>query len=405
MTSSRANELLRKPEQPPQPTFLELFVDLVYVFAFTRITQRLIRDLTVHRGIFLTEVGRTLLLLLALLMVWYLGVWVTDLYNQQRPEIRLVIAWDLFGSLLMALALPEAFGHRGLDFAGAYVAIHIGRGLVLVTSLRGHEAQRPPAGVLLWFAVSAVPWIVGAIVSSPTRVALWILALAIDYTGTILFYPAPWTGPMRRQWPVVPEHSAERYRQFFIIALGELVLIAGTTYGGNYFGGYGGHTAAFVVSFINTVLLWQIYTHRAGDALPGAIATASHPYRTIGRVLEAHLLMVVGVLAISAGYELVIQHPFGRIDPVWLTVMLGGPALFIAGRARFEHAVFARVSWDRRIGLLVLVALAPVMRFVPPLAVATTTMAVLLGIAIVDAARTRGLPPESPSPPPTGRPS
>jgi low temperature requirement protein LtrA len=168
--------------------------------------------------------------------------------------------------------------------------------------------------VLLWFAVSAVPSIVGAIVSSPTRVALWILALAIDYTGTILFYPAPWTGPMRLQWPVVPEHSAERYRQFFIIALGELVLIAGTTYGGNYFG-YGGRTAAFVVSFISTVLLWQIYTHRTGDMLPGAIATASDPYRVIRRALDPHLLMVVGILSISAGYELVIQHPFRAHRP------------------------------------------------------------------------------------------
>ena len=94
----------------------------------------------------------------------------------------------------------------------------------------------------------------------------------------------------------------------------------------------------------------------------------------------------------------------GHTDPDWVTVMLAGPAVFIVGRAIFEHAVSARISWDRVIGLFVLVALAPVMRVVPPLAVATTAMAVLLGIAIVDVARSRRDPSKVPSSGAGGRP-
>jgi low temperature requirement protein LtrA len=396
MTRSRAHELLRKPEQPPRATFKELFFDLVFVFAFTQITERLIANVTVHRRTLLSAVGEPLLALLALLMVWFITAWVTDLYDPQRPRVQLVIAGGMIGGLLMAVELPQAFGNWGLAFAGAYVAIHIGRGLVLVPALRGHEAQRRAAGVLLWFSVSALPWIIGAILPESLRGALWTLAIAIDYTGAMLLWPAPWG--VRPRWPVSAEYLSERYRQVFIIALGELIVIAGVTYSPKYLTSHGGHTAAFVVSVATTALLERIYTYRAGELLPAAIAAAADPVRLVRRALLAHLLMVIGALAISAGYGLVIEHPAGRTDPVWLTFILGGPALFIVGRAGFEHAVFARVSRDRVIGLLLLIALAPLMRVVPPLAVGTIAMAVLLGIAVADAALGRRHPSDLPSP-------
>ncbi|MEH0841205.1 low temperature requirement protein A [Micromonospora sp. CPCC 205711] len=105
-------------------------------------------------------------------------------------------------------------------------------------------------------------------------------------------------------------------------------------------------------------------------------------------------------MAATAGAsELVIQHPLGHTDSVWILVILGGPALFLAGRATFEYAVFGRVSLPRVIGALTLVALTPAMRPVPPLAVATAAALILAGVAVADAARTRRLPSEPPSPP------
>lgn len=80
-------------------------------------------------------------------------------------------------------------------------------------------------------------------------------------------------------------------------------------------------------------------------------------------------------------------------------IILGGPSLFVAGRAFFEYQVFRRVSRDRLIGLLVLAALAPAVLLVPPLLAALAATAVLAGIAIADAVRARGHPPETPSPP------
>ena len=129
------------------------------------------------------------------------------------------------------------------------------------------------------------------------------------------------------------------------------------------------------------------------------MAQAPDPFRVGLSAVYSHLVMVAGVVVTAVGYELVIGHPFGHTQPAWIAVILGGPALFLAGRALFEYAVFARVSWDRPIGVLVLAALAPAMLLVPPLLVAIAATTVLAGVAVSDAARARGRPPEPPSPP------
>src|ERR1700754_2998810 len=148
--TNRAADLLRERGDPQQATFLELFFDLVFVFALTRVSQRLIQDVTSGGSIALEEAGETLLLLLALWMVWFATALITDLYDPQRPEIQLVVVATMLGSLVMAVAVLGAFDHLALVFAGAYVSIHIGRGLYFVPALRGHEAQRRAGQVLFW---------------------------------------------------------------------------------------------------------------------------------------------------------------------------------------------------------------------------------------------------------------
>lgn len=399
MGTSQPRTPLRKPGQPQQATFLELFFDLVFVFALTRVSQRLAEDLTTQRQIVFTEAGQTLLLLLALLMVWFTTAWVTDLFDPDRPEIQLLVFATMLGSLVMAVATPEAFGTRALAFAGAYVAIHVSRGLVLVIALRGHEAQRRAALTLLWYGVSAIPWLGGALLfpESPARGLLWTLALVIDYTGATLRFPTLRRAQRPLEAPIVAEHLAERYRQFFIVALGELILVIGATYSGIGFGL--GQTAAFVVSFATTALMWRIYIHRAGELLPLAIARARVPSRLAGLSTPAHLLMVSGVVAIAVGDELVIEHPTGHTDSAWVAVILGGPALFLAGRAVFEYAVFGRVSPSRVVGAVVLAAVSPAMVRTPPLVVLSVPTLVLTAIAVSDTVRARRRPPEVPAPP------
>ncbi|MFE9692739.1 low temperature requirement protein A [Micromonospora sp. NPDC005806] len=391
MTTSGAR-LLRRPGEPPRTTFLELFFDLVFVGALAQLSHGLIQDLR------WSDAFQTLVLLLAMWWIWTITAWTLDLYDQQRMEIQLLVTATMLGSLVMVVAVPDAFGKRGLVFAGTYVAIHVGRQLFLVLALRGHELQRRSIRVLVWFGVSAVPWFAGAAAHGTARGALWTLAVAVDYGAVALRWPTPGLGRSpKSDLGVLGEHLADRYRQFFIIALGELILMSGLTL---YASGLAAdRNAAFVVSFATTVLFWRIYMYRAGQLLAEAVAAAQDPTRVAFSATYSPPIMVAGVVATSVGVELVIAHPLGHTQPAWVAVILGGPALFLAGRAGFEYAVFARVSRDRPIGVLVLATLAPAMLFVPPLLAALAATAVLAGVAVADAARARGRPPEPPSPP------
>ncbi|WP_088960229.1 low temperature requirement protein A [Micromonospora purpureochromogenes] len=179
--------------------------------------------------------------------------------------------------------------------------------------------------------------------------------------------------------------------------LGELILVSGLTLYGSGFAA--DRSAAFVVSFATTVLFWRIFIYRAEELLAEAGTTAPDPTRVAFWATYSYPFMVAGIVVTAVGVELVIAHPLGHPQPAWVAVILGEPALFLAGRAGFEYTVFSRVSRNRPIGVLVLAALAPAMLFVPPLLAALAATAVLAGIAVTDAARARGRPPEPPSPP------
>lgn len=391
--TSRAAALLRRGGEP-RATLLELFFDLVFVFALVSLSHRLLKSLTWH------GVLQTLLLLLALWMVWIHTSGLTDRLDSDRRTTQLLVIGTMFGTLLMAAALPQAFGEQGLLFAVAYVATGVGRGGVLVLLLRGDPAATAFTRTLFWSGVPALPWIAGALVSGTARELLWVVAVGLEAIPLALGQPTPRLGRayMRKsEYEISGAHQAERYRQIFIVALGEPILITGMALSGSSFG-YGQVLAA-VVAFAGTALLWRIYIHKAGVLLGEAIAAAADSVRALIWSLYAHLTMIAGIVAIAVGDELVVAHPFGHTEPAWMLVMFGGPALFLVGRTIFEYGVFGRVSRSRLAGVLVLAAVAPAGIVLPPLAVAIAPVLVLAAIAWLDAARVRGRPPEPPAPP------
>ncbi|SCF18495.1 low temperature requirement protein A [Micromonospora chaiyaphumensis] len=383
-----------RPPGKPRATFLELFFDLVFVLALAQLSQALLRDLS------WTGVFQSLVMLLALWAVWANTAGLTDRLDPQQPLIQLLVIATMFGALMMAITAPAAFSDRGMTFAIAYVAVQIGRNAGAVLLVRGHEARGAFARPLFWFGVSAVPWIAGAVAQDTARGALWALAVAVEYGALALGLPTPGLGrafTRKAEFAVSGAHVAERFQQFFILALGELILVTGLTAGRSGF--EPDRRAAVVLAFATTALLWRIYIHRTGELLADAIAAAPDPVRALITVVNVHLVMVASIVTIAVGNELVIEHPSGHPRPAWSAVILGGPALFLVGRAAVEYAVFSRISPNRLIGVLLLAAISPGAFFLPPLLVASAPVLVLAGIAVSDAIRARGRPPERPSPP------
>ncbi|MGI5519830.1 low temperature requirement protein A [Micromonospora sp. CA-259024] len=392
-------EPLSAAGEPGRATFLELFFDLVYVFALTRISARAFEDLTqepgrAHGWSVVTGSGKTLLLLLALWALWQGTAWTTSRYDPYRAPLQIVVMTALVCSLVMGVAIPRAFSQTGLMFAVAYVVAQVSRPVILSIALGPHPYRRLKIRMAVVYATSGVFWIGGSMLPTNAQVMSWTLALAIEYVAGRCGWPVPGLGRSTiSKWDIAGEHLAERYQQFFLVALGETILVAGFAYSrGPY---EAGHAGAFALALATTILLWRIYFQRAGQILGEAVAQARHP-ANIGRsAADTHLVMVIGLAATAVGYELIMEHPLDRIPGSWLAMVLGGPALYLAGRARFEYEVFGRVSPSRWIAILVLAASAVPLLFLPGVAATAAGVLVLAAVTVADAWRARGGPPET----------
>ena len=132
--------------------------------------------------------------------------------------------------------------------------------------------------------------------TAAARGVLWALAVAVDYTAIGLGFPTPGLGRARAsEFAIAAEHLAERYRQFFIIALGELILVTGLAFSSSGFAA--DRSAAVVVAFATTALLWRIYIYRAGELLARGHRSGPRPGPRCRLGVYAHLVMVAGIVA------------------------------------------------------------------------------------------------------------
>src|ERR687886_1608991 len=149
--SDHGGLLRTRDGEEQRATPLELFFDLVYVFAITQLSHLLLDHLTIEGAL------ETLFLLLAVWWAWVYTTWVTNWCDPDRLPVRLMLVVVMLASLVMSVAIPEAFGERGLMFALAYVAIQVGRTVFAVLAL---DVSHPLSGgfqrILAWFAIPAV---------------------------------------------------------------------------------------------------------------------------------------------------------------------------------------------------------------------------------------------------------
>ncbi|SIS02667.1 low temperature requirement protein A [Micromonospora avicenniae] len=391
--------ILRGEEDAQQASFLELFFDLVLVFALVGVVSRMGPDLLSDNvGVRWLSLQYTVVLALPLLWLWTTTAYVTSRFDYRNRWIQLLVLVSAFGLLIMATSLYE-FEQRGNIFAIVYVALHIGRPLVLRPLLREHQNVRALyTRLAIWASISGAIWLAGATTHGNQRIALWSIAITVDLVVARFRWPLPGVHrPPTSAWAMASSrHLPERYQQLLLIALGETVLSIGLTYANHP--ATLAAKAALVVTFVSSVLMWRIYFYRAGQVLAEAVEISSNRAAAGGIVGVAHLLMVLGITLTAAGSEIVLAHPQGPSVPAWLAVILGGPALFLFGRSRLERVVFNRLAVRRFVGIGVLVLLAPPLLLGPPLLAAFAAAVVLFGVAVADARRAAGRPPEAPSP-------
>src|ERR687885_297630 len=160
----------RTDEVSQRASSLELFYDLVFVFAITQVSHLLLEHLT------WTGVLHALIVLFAVYWSWNYTTWTTNELDTETIPVRLLLLGLMLVSLLMSVAIPQAFETHALLFAGSYVAIQVGRHffLTFIAADSGTVERERAGSILTWFVVAGVIWIAGALLDGPERVVLWL---------------------------------------------------------------------------------------------------------------------------------------------------------------------------------------------------------------------------------------
>ncbi len=343
----------RSGDASPRVTHMELFFDLVYVFAITQLSDFLFA----HRS--LRGALEALILFLAVWWAWNYTAWATNWIDPERPPVALLMVVLMAISLVMSAAIPNAFDARGVAFAAAYVLLQLVRsGFMVWAFAAGERMRRNYAQLLAWSAIAAVPWILGAVVHGDARIVLWLVALVIDLAAPAVGFRLPGVDPTPiEDWTLAGAHLAERCQLVLMIALGESVLRVGLTFSEQH--GTAAVDGAFVVGFIASAALWGTYFLRHAESGAAVISGDAAAAARVGRAAYAyaHAVMVAGVIVVAVAVRLTIEDPGGEVTAASGLAMLGGPALYLAGLALFKRSVHRGASAPPLAGIAVLALL------------------------------------------------
>jgi low temperature requirement protein LtrA len=368
----RADDEMRSEVAP-----IELFFDLVYVFAIIQVSHTLVADLSWWGAL------ETALLFGAVWWVWNYSAWAMNWLDPRSGVVRVLNALLMLAALGMSLGLPHAFAEDGLLFAVCYVAAQVGRAAFMAVALRGHVLSKNYTNLLAWSTVAGALFLVGAFLPPGPRLVVWLVALAVDVSAPRFDFRFPGLGaaPMRT-WPTDAEHLAERNRLVFIIALGESILIMGFTLS-EMADLAPGALLTTLLGFVGLFVLWWAYF-----ALAGHDTAASHGEGSTAALRSAfayaHALMVAGAIVVAVSIELRITHP--ENDPPLLLTTVGGPLIYLVGNILFLRSRTGAVARTRYLAAaaLVVIGIAGLLlgHAVPGLAIGVATLVVTTALAV-----------------------
>jgi low temperature requirement protein LtrA len=361
-------------EREERVTPLELFFDLVFVFAITQVTSMLSSDPT------WPGVGRALLVLGALWWAWTGYAWLTNNVNPDEGAVRLAILGAMGALFVVALAVPEAFDDHGVLFGVAYLLV---RELQIVLFMLAARGDRAMLRSILRLAVGSTIGpgliIVAGFTDGGTQATLWAIALSIDYLGGYFSSGG---------WRVSPRHFAERHGLIVIIALGESIVAIGL--GARAVPLDTGEIVAALLGIAVVTALWWAYfdvvalvAERKLSELTG-VAQADLARDTYSYL---HLPMVAGIVLFALGLKQTLGHLGDDLASVPAFALCAGPAMYLLAQDAMRFRTSRTYNWRRLLTVAVLVALLPVALAWPALAALAAVTAVCWALVAWEALR------------------
>jgi low temperature requirement protein LtrA len=359
-------------------TYFELFFDLVYVFAITQLSHALLAHLT------WAGAAQAAFLLCAVYWAWNYTTWMTNWFDPEVTLVRVVLVAVMLASLLMAVAIPDAFGDHGLLFAASYCALQVGRNAFVVGVTPPGAFHRNFQQILGWSLLSVPLWIGGGVVHGSARWGLWLAAFGLDLAAPLVRFWLPRFGggtPMI-EWAIDAGHFAERFQLFVIIVLGESIVLTGAT--ATDVGLEASVVVALGFAFLSSVALWWLYFGQVATAVrrmaaakvPGQVGRDAYTY--------LHLPIVAGILLAAIGDEIVIAHPGDALGTPGALVTLGGPAQYLLGVVAFGERIGRHQPWTRPAAAALLLAAVPLAADAPGLLVTGLITALLIALVVGD---------------------
>ncbi|MCE3261142.1 MAG: hypothetical protein K0R43_221 [Pseudoduganella sp.] len=360
---------------------VELFFDLVFVFAVTQLSHTLLKNL---HGEGALQVG---LLFMATWWVWIYTVWATNWFDPDKKPVRAALFALLAAGLLMSVSIPRAFADLGWLFGASIALQQVGRTLAMLGASRGDEAalRRNFLRITLWLSASGALWVAGGLAAPQSRMAWWLAALAVDLAAPMLFYYVPGLGRSSlADWNVDGSHMAERCGLFIIIALGESLLVTGATFAELDFSA--ATVGAFLLAVLGAILMWWLYFDHGLEQGHHRIVHSDTPGRHArNNYTYLHIPIVAGIIIGAVGDELVLSHP-QHGNPAAMAAIIGGPLLFLCGTALFKWLAQTRVlpPVSHLLGIAMLLALAALALplHLSPLLASGIAVLVLLFVAV-----------------------
>jgi low temperature requirement protein LtrA len=365
---------------------LELFFDLVYVFAIGQLSHHLLEHVDLRTG------AETVIMALAVVYAWYMTAWGANWLDPERLPVRALLVGLMFASLLMSVAIGDAFEDRAWLFVTGYLLIQLGRSLFLIVALRGRALGEHFVNDLIWELLAGVLWVAGAIADSDARLVLWGLAVVVTYAGVSSLHWLPGRGRAidLGHTGIAGQHLIERFRLFFIIALGETVLTMGAAFTDEPFELE--RLLALAIGFTGTVAFWWCYFQRVerigadlADAAEDAGAVAWWGTWTL-------TLIVLALIGIAVGDELAIAHPGDDATLGFTLLTFGGPALFLLAQLFFLREALGRFPASRLVALAALAILAVATAPLTLIVGTAASTAVLVAVAAADTLREPAAP-------------